>query len=215
MLTGYQSLPTHNGMSDDARRLVCDQLDMQLADVHAMLRLPISGDSGLAAGCNFAAIQVLLSVASGVSVTLFKPSAQTSRCNRGKLFKVIFVQHYPWEQELAAPGRRWGHDAAKDLYDLFRNPLVHALGVVDAATNRRRWCLSIDKTPMKDNEIADLEMTPPSGDTWLEPTLVLRDRTLTLCVRSLYGGVREMIERVSRTPNACSFAFPNEHKGAS
>lgn len=208
MSAGYEPLETHNEMSNDARRLVQDQLDMQVADVHAMLRLPIEDDSGLRHGCNHAAAQVLLSVISGVSVSLFDRSAMRRRGNRGRLFKKLLVRHYPWDQELDVPGRRRGRNAADDLYKLFRNPLAHSLGVVDPNAYSGGRLLAVNKFLMQESEICDLEMATTREERWLEPTLVLSGQTLTLRVRSLYWGVREMVERVSRTTDARSFSFP-------
>ena len=205
---GYQELGLHSGLSQDAQQLVRDQLDMQLADVHAMLRLPIDDDPGLRAGCNLAATQILLSVVSGVSTTLFRPSALVRRGNRGERFKDRLTRHYPWDQELDAPGRRSGGDAAADLYDLFRNPLVHSLGVVHTDTNPSGRMLLVVKATMLEAEIVGLEYSGSRADPWLEPTLILEGRALKLRVRSLYWGTRQMIEQVLQTTEACSFSFP-------
>ena len=129
MSTGYQSLLLPKGLETGTAKLIRDQLEPQLADVHAMLRLPIVGDPGLQGGCNLSATQVLLSVVSGVSVTVHDPSALTRREDRGKLFREVLEKHYPWNEEQHVPGARLGADAAADLYSLFRNPLAHTLGV--------------------------------------------------------------------------------------
>jgi hypothetical protein len=204
---GYQPIAIHNALSDDARQLVCDQLDPQLADVHAMMRLPIDTDAGLSAGCNLAATQVLLSVVSGVSVTLFKKGMLIERGVRGRLFKEAIEQHYPWDQEIEAPERSFGAEAAREMYDLFRNPLAHALGVVDSETNSKGRLLTIEKAPMQEAELYDLEMSGSRVERWLPPTLLAKGSVLTLSVRSLYWGVRQMIERIVQTPDASAFTF--------
>lgn len=213
MNPGYQPLATHNGLSEDARRLIFDQLDMQVADVHAMMRLPIDTDPGLQAGCNLAAAQVLLSIVSGVSTTLFKGDILGSRGDRGRLFKEVLKLHYPWDQEIDVPGRRSGANAASDLYGQFRNPLVHALGVVDTDTNEEGRWFTVAKAPMQAAELYELEMEKSRQGPWLPPTVVSNGRTVTLCIRSLYWGVREMIERVSHTDAACAFSFPKQPAG--
>ena len=98
MPTGYQPLLLPEGLSPDTAKLIRDQLEPQLTDVHAMLRLPIDGDPGLRGGCNLSVTQVLLSVISGVSVTVYDPSALTRRGGRGKLFR-----------EAVARSRTYGH----------------------------------------------------------------------------------------------------------
>ena len=47
MSTGYQPLLLPEGLDPDSAKLIRDQLEPQLTDVHAMLRLPIDGDPGL------------------------------------------------------------------------------------------------------------------------------------------------------------------------
>ncbi len=209
MTAGYQPIEIHHELSGDAVHLIRDQLDMQLADVHAMMRLPIETDPGLGAGCNLASAQILLSVVSGVSTTLFKRDVLSNRRGRRKLFVDAVKAHYPWDQEFEASGRRSGADAAQDLYALFRNPLAHTLGVADRAEDEEARQFYIAKAPMAERDLVELETTGPSQDRWLAPTLVLNGQRLTLCVRSFYWGVRQMIERVARTPDACAFSFPS------
>jgi hypothetical protein len=76
-------------------RLIRDQLEPHLIDAHAMLRLPVAHDPGLQGGCNFAVAQVLLSIVSGVSVTLYDPAALSQKGVSGKKFKQVLVHHYP------------------------------------------------------------------------------------------------------------------------
>jgi hypothetical protein len=204
---GYQRLETHPQMSAHARQLVEDQLDMQLADVHAMLRMPLPDVPGLASGCNFAAVQVLLSVASGVSATLFCHGALDERNNRGNLFIDMLVEHYPWNQERDVVGRIYGSEASKLLYYVFRNPLAHVLGIVDKKQTVNNLTIAIQKNPMEENEIVELELKQSQSVPWLFPTLISTDRNLSLHVASLYWGIRETVERVSRTRGARSFAF--------
>ena len=208
MSAGYQSLAIHTGLSNDAQNLIQQQLDMQVADVHTMMRLPIDDDPGLRAGCNLAAAQVLLSVVSGVSVTLFKRDTLGQRGISGRMFKELLAIYYPWDQEIEASGRRFGADGAADLYNLFRNPLVHALGVVDTDTNEDGRRLMVAKAPMQPVELYELETAGSRQERWLDPTIELNGRTVILRIPSLYWGVREMIDRVSLTPDACAFSFP-------
>lgn len=209
MNAGYQNLVFPNNLSRDAQRLIRDQLDMQLADVHAMMRLPINSDLGLKAGCNLAAAQVLLSLISGVSATLFHQGEGGARGRSKELFIRVLETHYPWDQEIDTPDRHSREDAAKHLYSLFRNPLAHALGVVDTETNKDGRSLLVVKAPMQAAELYELEMTGQRSDRWLDPTIESNAQTVILRIKSLYWGVREMIERVSRTDYPRSFSFVN------
>lgn len=124
------------------------------------------------------------------------------------MFKEVLEKHYPWDQEIDVPGRRCGADGAADLCNLFRNPLVHALGVLDTDTNKDGRVLQIVKKPMQAVELYELEMKGACPVRWLDATVMSVDKTVSLRVRSLYWGVREMVERVSHTDEACAFTFP-------
>jgi hypothetical protein len=138
----YHELSLPPTLPADLMELVRKQLEPQLTDIHAMLRLPIQGDPGLQGGCNLAIAQVLLSIVGGASVTLYEPGALTRRGDRTRLFKAILTNHYPWQDESHISGALLRADAADKLYDLFRNPLTHSLGVIDpqeSATFERWW----------------------------------------------------------------------------
>ena len=75
-------------------------IEPQLQAVHAMLRLPIETDSGLDADCHHAAVEVLLSVISGVSVVIYKPDKLESRGDRRRCFQSLLGAHFPWEHDV-------------------------------------------------------------------------------------------------------------------
>lgn len=193
----YQALSLPPGIPKDVESIIRNQLEPQLIDAHAMLRLPIREDPGLQGGCNFAATQVLLSLVSGVSVTLYDPNALSRRGDRGKLFKDVLVNHYPWDQERNIAGAQLGANAAEQLYGLFRNPLAHTLGVIDPQDNPsgRRVIVEKGSIPENDIELTEKAVTRPSD--WRNPTLREEGKNLILWVRSLYWGVRKMIEDVA------------------
>ena len=193
MSTGYQPLLLPEGLGPDTAELIRDQLEPQLTDVHAMLRLPIDGDPGLRGGCNLSVTQVLLSVISGVSVTVYDPSALTRRGGRGKLFREVLEKHYPWDEERHLPGARLDADAATELYDLFRNPLAHTLGVVDPQDNPTGRRVIIKKGSIPEAAIVATELATIRPSDWTDPTLQEDGNELILWVRSFYWGVRQMI----------------------
>ena len=193
MSTGYQPLLLPEGLDPDSAKLIRDQLEPQLTDVHAMLRLPIDGDPGLRGGCNLSVTQVLLSVISGVSVTVYDPSALTRRGGRGKLFREVLKKHYPWDEERHLPGARLDADAAAKLYDLFRNPLAHTLGVVDPQDNPSGRRVIIAKGSNTESYIVATEMATSRPADWTDPTLREKYNELVLWVLSFYWGVRRMI----------------------
>lgn len=193
----YHQLSLPAGLPVDLENLVRKQLEPQLIDAHAMLRLPIAGDPGLQGGCNLAVAQVLLSLISGSSVTLYDPGALTRRGDRTRLFKQILVDYYPWDQERHIAGAQIDADAAGKLYRLFRNPLAHTLGVIDPQDNPTGQRIVVEKGSFAEEVIDSDERSTARPTDWVHPTLRQEGTDLTLWVRSFYWGVRSMIENVA------------------
>jgi hypothetical protein len=103
---------------------------MQFADVRAMLRLPTgTGDSRIDTGCNFAAGSTLCNLISGISVVFFNrrgraPGRRKPARDRGRRFTALLMGYYPWQ---SGENRATKTEA---LYKFARNPIVHALGVL-------------------------------------------------------------------------------------
>jgi hypothetical protein len=96
-------------------------VDMQFHDVHCMLRLPIPAQR-LDASCNFAAATFLLDLISGISTALYDGPGRS-----GERFKTVVESYYPWDLEPS--GGVSAASGSDTLYKVFRNPLVHALGL--------------------------------------------------------------------------------------
>jgi len=108
------------------RTLLGRQVDMQFADLRALLRLPERA-CDLKAGCNLTTVTLLCNIAAGASVLFWNSSfeALTERGNRGERFKALMEEHYPWHSDDAATGRA----GAEAIWDFTRSPLTHTLGV--------------------------------------------------------------------------------------
>jgi hypothetical protein len=76
------------------RDFVRQYVDMQFADVHAMLRLPITTDVGLEAGCNFAAVSTLCGLIAGASTLFYRQNG-----SNGDRFRGVLNDYYPWGQQ--------------------------------------------------------------------------------------------------------------------
>jgi len=135
-------------------------LDMQFADVRAMLQLP-RPDIGIAPGCNFAIVSTLCNLISGVSTTLYKPSdllhEVRSQCHAGRALKELVRDCFP--------GKRPGNnDIPESLYDLCRNPLAHSAGIANAAVPRVCYTRVLHgahkDSGWTDQELDDLERKP-------------------------------------------------------
>jgi hypothetical protein len=169
-----------------------------------MLRLPLP-EQGITAGCNFAAVHVLLNVLSGLSRLL-----DAGPTNSGKAFREFVERRYPWGLEpTGSPYRR--KRGTRALYDYLRNGFSHDLrlllegGTLDAkGRSRARFSgngrrLGVQKrpslAPVVLAELDDVDRRP----AWLGPT-VFRESQGTILVDAvaLYWGVRRLIyERTS------------------
>jgi hypothetical protein len=72
----YIPLRTH-AAPESIRDFVRLHVDMQLHDVHTMLRLPPTRESGMEGGCNFASVSVLCAVLAGASTVFFRQRARS------------------------------------------------------------------------------------------------------------------------------------------
>ena len=173
---------------------VRDHLSMQFGDVRAMLRLPLP-ELGIEHGCNFAVTDRLCSLISGISVTIFMPSNPTRRDNKGKItwvgsgeaFKHLLKNFYPWA---SGDSRTEG---VKALYDLFRNPFAHALGVQGKCS----YQICVKKDPLQNDQIEEIERSPTRPD-WLPPGLSGSEKQWTLDARGFYRDVFHMFWNLAK-----------------
>ena len=112
----------------NVRRLLAEQVDMQMDDIASMLALP-RYDLGLSGGCNLALTGLLSNVVAGCSVLLFEASLDSiwgsARSDSGGRFKELLIEYYPWRDDDALTPEL----AARLIYHEARNPLAHGLGV--------------------------------------------------------------------------------------
>src|SRR5829696_3114239 len=101
-------------------------IDMQLADVRDMLRLPMP-EVGLESGQNFAATASLVNLIAGASVWFYDASTAglSDRDDRGRRYRETLAAYWPWDDgEIVGKA-----DGTRLLYDCVRNPLAHAFGM--------------------------------------------------------------------------------------
>ena len=159
-----------------------------------MLRLPLP-ELGLEHGCNFAVTDRLCSLISGISVTIFMPSNPTRRDNKGKItwvgsgeaFKHLLKNFYPWA---SGDSRTEG---VKALYDLFRNPFAHALGVQGKCS----YQICVKKDPLQNDQIEEIERSPTRPD-WLPPGLSGSEKQWTLDARGFYRDAFHMFWNLAK-----------------
>ena len=146
-----------------------------LHDVRAMLRLPMP-EVGITAGCNFAAVHVLVNVISGLS-RLMGPS----HSNSGKAFIAFVRRWYPWKMEPSLGYR--AQRGSDTLYKQFRTGFVHDLGLLlDSVPLKQKGKqrstfrlkgkrLGVSKLPsLSSRHLEELDDTL-SRPSWLAPTV--------------------------------------------
>src|SRR3954466_15230861 len=73
---------------------VHSHVDMQLYDVHTMLRLPFVNRIGMEGGCNFARVSVLCAIIAGASTIFFRQDGTS-----GSRFRDVLTEHFPWAEQ--------------------------------------------------------------------------------------------------------------------
>ena len=111
--------------------------------------LPIES-LGIDGGCNFVVALAMCNMISGIARVLYTPAGQIPRGRDGAAirFKSILRDFFSWELAENREGK------INILYDVFRNPLTHSLGVQDEPRKRRVWIL---KSPLDEAQITELE----------------------------------------------------------
>jgi hypothetical protein len=172
-----------------------------------MLQLP-AAETLADVGCNLSIAQVLLASISGVSAVLYSTTGGS-----GAVFQDFMVAYYPWDAEPQRDNGISGVEAAKVLYEEYRNPLTHASGtpVISVERGKRReyrpdrrpvqinrMAIANDERPrrgLSEQRVNELE-SEPTRPSWLPPTLKLVDGRTVLTVESLYWGFRASVQRL-------------------
>jgi hypothetical protein len=173
-------------------------LAMQFGDARAMLRLPTgAGDERIESGCNFAATAHLCNLISGISVVLFnrngRPAGPRHRPrDRGQRFgDLLRANYYPWQ-----PGE--DRNAKTDaLYDIARNPLAHALGVLEPG--QIPFACAKTTEGMSQAEVNALDIAYDGGNS-LPPALELGTGGWNLNVPFFYAAVVQMLRALVADP---------------
>jgi hypothetical protein len=186
------------GIHNAVRQQIRNRVDPLLTDVHAMLRLPIEADPGLDGGCNLSAALVLLSVVAGLSAEVYRNDRLHRVDQSGNRFRKVLADYYPWNEEAALENAITHVHAANILYEAFRNPLAHSLGVFQGIEHGQ---LKVAKGPLEEREIEEIERAD-ARPNWDRPTLysdsaAKAERTKTvLTLKHFYWGVRKTIYNV-------------------
>ncbi len=168
-------------------------LDMQFADVRTMLQLP-RPDIGIKPGCNFAIVSTLCNLISGISTTIFMPSALLSTkiptaYGSRRAFTNLVRDYYP----SPPPGV---NDFPEQLYQLCRNPLAHSVALMDNAARvvvfERILHNEHADSGWSDRELEDLKH-PGTPFALGKRAITIDSNRWTLCCEPFYLEVIEML----------------------
>jgi hypothetical protein len=141
---------------------------------------------------------VLLATVAGVSTQLL----HAPRKGTGDRFKECITRFFPWD--IDPPTGVSNDEAAKILYEIFRNPLVHRLGLDRASSHVVKigqvFC-GTDDAETRVEQLERLTVKPYS-----HPCLVVTPERRVLWLDPFYWGVRKLVERWSRDADEVSHA---------
>lgn len=192
----YQPLHIPPSTSPNVRGLIHHIENLSFSDVHSMLRLPIH-NYRLSVGCNFAIAHVLMAVIGGVSTTLYRHTGRV-----GERFIGVLEDYFPWDLEPG--GSASPKDGAEAIYEVFRNPLTHDLGLdvkKKSAGLKVKYKRLKTSTPkgtdrgQTERYIEKLEVS--AARPTMSATVTLASHKRVLLIEGLYWGVRRMIERLA------------------
>jgi hypothetical protein len=164
-----------------------------LHDVHWMLATTLpSRPDGPGRQLQNPIALTLLAIVAGVSTELYQPP---EGADTGRRFKDCLVEFFPWDVD--PPTGVSNEEAAKILYDSFRNPMVHFLGIWNPVTTKLGSVFrGSDDAEAEVEKLERLNVKPFS-----DPCLVVTDEKRVLWLDQLYWGVRQMIQRWARDPD--------------
>ena len=188
----YKPIPLSQNTPDIVKKFIHNNVDILFNDVHCMLRLPIK-EIGLEGTMAFSAINCLSDIVSGISA-LLTPDFDTIG-DSGPKFKEILKDYYPWDLQPPIGGSI--DRAVKDMYDYFRNPLTHSLGL----KTKGNYLVAIEKKEISELDLETLEKNifSPGPAISYSPITIKNENIekITLDVAPFYWGVRQILVRLS------------------
>jgi hypothetical protein len=178
------------------RELLGVQIDMQLADLSTLLRMP-RDEPGLGAGCKLTAATLPMNVIAGASVLFWKSSIESleQRAGRGKRFKDLMRAKYPQSADDAVDAEF----AAELMWDYTRAPHTHALGVGKTAQllpgipREERGVWTSKAAHGLPADVVDQLMSSCERLEWLDPTIAAEPRGYAVHVGPAGVGVTRML----------------------
>ena len=189
----YVELDLSDAIPESVRTVVRRGVEPLLQDVHWMLATAMAEptDSAPRRQLQVPIAHVLLATVAGISAKLlYAPGKKKT----GERFKECIARFFPWD--IDPPTGASNDEAAKILYDAFRNPLVHSLGLNGAGTPVVKIGQVFRGTDDAENRVEELERL--TVKPYSHPCLVVTPEKRVLWLDPFYWGVRKLVERWSR-----------------
>ena len=186
----YVPLDLPNSLPESVRTAIGIGVEPLLQNVHWMLSTPVgkSSDTEPRRQLQLPIALVLLATVAGVSKTLL-------HIHKGKgdrfRFEECLNRYFPWD--IDPPTGVSSECAAEILYKVFRNPLVHSLGLHKSGYPVVRIGQVFRGADDPESGVEDLERLSVKSAS--EPCLVVTPEKIVLWLDPFYWGVRKLVER--------------------
>jgi hypothetical protein len=196
----YVELELSDTIPDTVRTVIRRGVEPLLQDVHWMLATVIGEptDTAPRRQLQVPIAHVLLATVSGVATRLLNAPGKAT----GIRFKECLTRFFPWD--IDPPTGVSNDEAAKILYEVFRNPLVHNLGLNGARAPVVKIGQVLRGTDDAETRVEELERL--TVKPYSNPCLVVTPEKRVLWLDPFYWGVRKLVERWSRDAEEVSHA---------
>lgn len=186
----YVNLDLPDNLPESVHTTIRHGLEPLLQDVHWMLAITIGdpANNGPPRQLQVPIAHTLLAATAGISTQLYSGPGEV-----GVRFKNCIVSFFPWHDNPAKGASE--EEAAKILYEVFRNPLVHNLGLNKASSHVVKVG-QITNTDEAEERVEELERRADKPGS--KPWLVVTEKKRVLWLDPFYWGVRRLVERWSR-----------------
>jgi hypothetical protein len=196
----YVELDLSDAIPGAVRAVIRKGVEPLLQDVHWMLATIISAptDAGPGRQLQLPIAHVLLATVSGISTQLLHGPGKGT----GTRFKECVTRFFPWDVD--PPTGVSNDEAAKILYEVFPNPLVHNLGLNGTSAPVMKIGQIFRGTDDPETRVEELERL--TVKPYSNPCLVVTPEKRVLWLDPFYWGVRKLVERWSRDTEQVSHA---------
>lgn len=184
----YVPLRLPADIEPELQAFVTHRVEGYLREAHDLLGMSVPERERGQRQFHSAVSLLLLSTVGGISKILHAPG----RDRDAEKFKGVLKKWYPWD--LDAPEGITADEAGSVLYEVFRCPLVHSLGI--EKNDGRKIKLGLLEFAADENAAAHIVDIVRARERPNKPSIVYSSEKTVLWLHSFYWGVRLMIEQM-------------------